>query len=318
MLSENDMQYPLRPGEARGERMAMKKKRPKKPFTKIKNPSVFQKIACAWWDNPRNPQIYGSMNVDMTECLRFIEDYNSGTWGKVTGKGKGKEMSKNRAKDNGKLTITHAVVKAAALAYRKYPELNIKVERNRLYKRNTIDVHLLVTAEGGHELSAIKMHEVDSMSLGDIRDEIRKGAKGVRANKGPTFRRSRNIIRGRSLRVTRLIIGLAGWLVNKKQRDLSWLGFPRDPFGTVMISSVGMFGIETAFAPLFNLARSGVVMVITEVRDRPWVVDGNVVVRPVMKLCGTFDHRIFTGHKAGLMAGEVKDILMNPERLLEK
>ena len=275
--------------------MVRKNAKPGKLFTREKKPSVFRKMACAWWDNPSNPQIYGSMNVDMTECLRFIREYER--------------------KQKKKLTITHLLVKAIALAYRKFPELNVKVERNKIYRRNSIDIHLLVSAESGGDLSAIKMNRADGMSLNEIFDKVKKGARGVRANKGPTFRRSRNIIRNRSIFTTRFLLRMAGWLVNKKHRDLSKLGFPLDPFGTAIISSVGMFGVETAFAPFLPLARCGVILVVTQVKDRPWVSDGKVVVRPVMKLCGTFDHRIFTGHQAGLFSQEVKDILMNPVRL---
>ena len=46
-----------------------------------------------------------------------------------------------------------------------------------------------------------------------------------------------------------------------------------------MVTSVGMFGIEEAYGPIIPLSRLPLFLVVTEVRARPWVEDGKVVVR---------------------------------------
>ena len=57
-------------------------------------------------------------------------------------------------------------------------------------------------------------------------------------------------------------------------------------------------------------------MVITEIKEKPWVQNGKLVVRPVLKLCMTMDHRIFHGYYVSLLQKEVKDLLENPEALM--
>ena len=255
------------------------------------NPPSFQKMAVAWWDVPKNPQIYGAMNVEMSEAMAFLDRFEK----------------KNKVH----LTVTGLVAKVLAQAYKKYPQFNAKAERNNIYIRKNIDIMLLVSADEGSDLSGIKMLDVDKMSLLEVARTIAGGAKGVRRNKGPTYQRSRDLIRGSSVWTTRLLLDVAGFCTNRLNMDLSFVGFPVDPFGTAMISSVGMFGIETAYAPLLPHARCGMLLVVTEVRDKPWVADGKVVVRPVMKLCGTFDHRIFTGYQAALLASYLKDMLQD-------
>lgn len=275
----------------------VKKKAPrrKKLFSKVRDPSSFHRLACAMWDSPRNPQIFGSMDVEMSKCLKFMDTYNK--------------------KHREKITITHVVVRALALAYKKFPELNIKAERNRLYRRNSIDITVLVTAEGGGELSAIKINDADKLTLAEIARKIRRGARNVRKDKGPDFQESKNIIKKLSIPILRGVIMLMGWLVNKKQMHFPGLGFPQDPFGTAILTSVGMFGVENAFAPLPSLSRSNAALLITEVKKRPWVEGEKLVVRPILKLCGTFDHRVFTGHQASMISSEMKEILVDVQRL---
>jgi pyruvate/2-oxoglutarate dehydrogenase complex dihydrolipoamide acyltransferase (E2) component len=47
-------------------------------------------------------------------------------------------------------------------------------------------------------------------------------------------------------------------------------------------------------------------------KDRPWVEEGKLVVKPVLRLCATFDHRIIDGYAAGLLAKEIRAQLEQP------
>ena len=44
-------------------------------------------------------------------------------------------------------------------------------------------------------------------------------------------------------------------------------GRPRDPFGTAMVTNVGIFGIDTAFAPFTPIARCALVLAVMEVKN---------------------------------------------------
>jgi len=60
-------------------------------------------------------------------------------------------------------------------------------------------------------------------------------------------------------------------LVNELDFDLPAQGMPRDPFGSAIVTNVGMFGIDTAFAPLLPMARCPMLILVPEVRRRPFV-----------------------------------------------
>jgi 2-oxoglutarate dehydrogenase E2 component (dihydrolipoamide succinyltransferase) len=53
-----------------------------------------------------------------------------------------------------------------------------------------------------------------------------------------------------------------------------------------------------------------------KIQDRPAVVDGAVVVRPLMYLALTYDHRVVDGREAVQFLVRVKALLEDPERLL--
>ena len=102
---------------------------------------------------------------------------------------------------------------------------------------------------------------------------------------------------------------------NELHLHLPKQGMPSDPFGSAMVTNVGMFGIDTAFAPFTPIARCPMIILVPQVRQRPWVVDGEVVSRPVLRLCGTFDHRVIDGYHAGKLSAEITELLTNPEQL---
>jgi len=94
--------------------------------------------------------------------------------------------------------------------------------------------------------------------------------------------------------------------------NLSRFGIPFDPFGTVMITNVGGFGIEQGFAPLMPLSRTPALICVGAIRDRVVVVDGQPAVRPVVTLGGTFDHRVIDGYHAGKLCQTVRAVLEDP------
>lgn len=271
-------------------------RRGKSRFSREKRVPSFFKMANAMWKEPEEPFIFSSLNIDMSRTLAW--------------------MKSHRERTGEKITVTHLCTKALAMAYRKYPKLNAKVEANRIYRRETVDFQILVSTESGDELSGIKLNDVDRKTVSEIAHEIREGAQAVRSNHGPSYQASKDLIGHCSIRLTRWIMKIASALVNRFNIDLSSFGFPDDPFGTAIISSVGMHGIESAYGPLVPVSRCGLLMVIPEVREKPWVEGGKLVVRPVLKLCMTLDHRLFHGFYVSLLQKEIKHLLQNPEILM--
>jgi pyruvate/2-oxoglutarate dehydrogenase complex dihydrolipoamide acyltransferase (E2) component len=263
-------------------------------FTPVRDASSFRKIAAAMWHHPRDPTIYGSLDIDATCALAFIQRW--------------------RAEHATKLTVTHVVAAAVARAIAQHPEVNAKVHYwGKLEQRDTVDVFVQVATDG--DLAGARIDRADEKSLAELADELGRQAASIRAGRDETYQKSRSMFARMPWWAVRPTLAAADLVTNELHLNLPQYGMPRDPFGSAMITNVGMFGIDTAFAPFTPIARCPMLILVTEVRERPWVVDGAVVPRPILRLCATFDHRVIDGIHAGKLSAAVRDLLENPEGL---
>jgi 2-oxoglutarate dehydrogenase E2 component (dihydrolipoamide succinyltransferase) len=84
--------------------------------------------------------------------------------------------------------------------------------------------------------------------------------------------------------------------------------------GTFTITNGGVFG-SLLSTPILNMPQSAI-LGMHKIQERPVVVGGEIVVRPMMYLALTYDHRIIDGREAVQFLVAVKDALEDPARLL--
>lgn len=85
--------------------------------------------------------------------------------------------------------------------------------------------------------------------------------------------------------------------------------------GTITITNIGVFGMD-AGTPIINPGESGIVALGT-IRQKPWVVDGEVRPRWVTTVAGSFDHRVVDGDGMSRFIADVASILEEPALLLD-
>ena len=85
--------------------------------------------------------------------------------------------------------------------------------------------------------------------------------------------------------------------------------------GTITITNIGVFGMD-AGTPIINPGEAGVVAMGT-IRQKPWVVDGEVRPRFVTTVAGSFDHRVVDGDGMSRFIADVASILEEPALLLD-
>ena len=86
--------------------------------------------------------------------------------------------------------------------------------------------------------------------------------------------------------------------------------------GTFTISNGGVFG-SLLSTPILNSPQSAI-LGMHKTQERPVVVDGEIVIRPMMYLALSYDHRIIDGKDAVQFLIAIKDALEDPTRLLLK
>ncbi len=85
--------------------------------------------------------------------------------------------------------------------------------------------------------------------------------------------------------------------------------------GTITITNIGVFGMD-AGTPIINPGEAGIIA-MGAIRQKPWVVDGEVRPRWVTTVSGSFDHRVIDGDGISRFVADVASVLEEPALLLD-
>ena len=264
--------------------------------------SSFRRIAAAAWGDMYQATIYGQLKVRVEPLERW--------------------MAEAREKTGRKITITHAIARAMAVMLAKHPDMNAIIRRRTLYLREDVDVFVQVAIPsddpqrvGKTDLSGVCLRKADQLSVSQMADQIAASAKKIRTSGDKEFERTKkqaNTLPGWLLHWS---LRFVAWLQYSMNVDTTFLGAPRDPFGSCMVTSVGMFDAPVGFAPFFPLARCPIVVCVGSILEEPVVEDGKIVVGRVVNIQATMDHRIIDGFHAGTLSKQLQQLLANPELL---
>lgn len=84
--------------------------------------------------------------------------------------------------------------------------------------------------------------------------------------------------------------------------------------GTFTISNGGVFG-SLMGTPIINLPQSAI-LGMHAIKERPVALNGQMIIRPMMYLALTYDHRVIDGREAVTFLIRVKEMIEDPRRLL--
>ena len=84
--------------------------------------------------------------------------------------------------------------------------------------------------------------------------------------------------------------------------------------GTITITNVGVFGVD-AGTPIINPGEAAI-LAFGQVRQRPWVVDGEIVPREITTLAVSADHRLVDGEIISKFLADVGRALEDPAVML--
>ncbi len=254
-------------------------------FTTLRELPTWRRLALSSWSASDDPTIYGWIDIDVTSLNAYLAEL--------------------RQKTGVRVTLTHAVGKAAAIAMARHPECNAVVSFGRLRRRSSVDVFFSVAVEG-----------VDALDVVEIAERLHEGVDRIRRRGDSDLQRSQKSL----ARLPTPLLGAAmragAALMFDYDLNLEALGIPNDPFGSVIVTNVGVLGIEQGFAPLIPSGRTAALLTLGAVRDKVIAVDGQPCVRPVLTICGSFDHRVVDGAHLGRISATLRTVLEAPEEHL--
>lgn len=250
-----------------------------------------RKLAIATWTAPREGNIYGKLTVEATELLAYVE--------------------RKRA-EGLRITPTHVVGMAVARALAQAPGLNGYLRLGKFFPHKTTDITFLVALDDGADLAKATVRETERKTVADLAHELQARAERLRQGKDDDFEKSKGAIRLMPTFLLSWVVWLTGWMASSMGWSIPALGVERFAFGSAVVTSVGMFGLDEGFAPPTPFARVPTFVLVGAVNERPMVVEGQVVARPQLTITATLDHRFIDGADGGKLAKIVRRLLENP------
>jgi pyruvate dehydrogenase E2 component (dihydrolipoamide acetyltransferase) len=251
----------------------------------------WRKIAGAMWGPPDDPQVYGILEFDATPILAFMEQARAA---------------------GHRVTPTHLVGRAIAMALHEVPDFNVRIRGSKVIPRDSVDVFFIAAVEGGKELSGVRVDGADDKPATEIADELHARATQMKSGDDPEFAKTKKTIAGMPRRLLRPSMRFSAWVAGDRNRNIKALGVKASPFGSAMVTSIGMFGIPQGFAPLARFYKMPLLVLVGEIQDKAWVVDGHLEVRPVLSLTATIDHRYADGWHISQLIKPFKAYLHDP------
>jgi pyruvate dehydrogenase E2 component (dihydrolipoamide acetyltransferase) len=266
-------------------------------FRRLSSQSSWRRISLGTWGSPADPTVYGWLEIEVSRARAYLEALNTTQPTKVT--------------------MTHLVGKAVAMAIRARPEVNAVVRRGRqIYQRQSIDVFFQVAYDGGENLSGAKVSEADAKSVVEIARDLELRVHAIREHARHALSRPDAVTARVPALLRRPLLRAIEYAVYDLGLDLSSFGMPTDAFGSAMITNVGVFGLPHGFAPLVPFSRAPIVVTVGAIRPAAVVVSGELAVRDVLTLGVTLDHRLIDGYQAGKLAETLRAVMNDPQHAL--
>ena len=178
--------------------------------------------------------------------------------------------------NGGQVSYTALLVKVVAHALCQHPQLNASFVDGELRVYREVNVGVAVAMIDGLMVPVI--HRADEISLGQIQATIAQ-------------------------------------LQEKAQAETQAKFAPDEVHGgTFTVSNLGMYGID-AFQAIINPPEAAI-LAVGRIVERPVAVEGQVVLRPMMRLVLSVDHRVVDGAQAASFLATVRRCIENPYLML--
>jgi pyruvate/2-oxoglutarate dehydrogenase complex dihydrolipoamide acyltransferase (E2) component len=263
--------------------------------------SVWRKIAMATWRPRTDPTISATMDIDAAALLEYIDRVRDAT--------------------GQHLTPMHLVGRAAGKVFEALPGLNGRVVFGSFLGSPSIDCFFVVSLRtdpvagveaAATDLSGAVVRRVNEKPPWVIAKELADRATRIRHNRDPQFKQMKAVVKGLPAVLLRPLMDGIGFVTESLQLPLPLLGLEARPYGSVLISNVGTYGLDTASAPVPTFCHVPVTILVGVVTDKVVARDGQPAVRAVLPLTINLDHRFVDGYQAATMARIFREYLDDP------
>ena len=252
--------------------------------------SVRRKLAIATWSAPREGNIYGKLSLDVEPMLAYVK------WLRQT--------------SDERVTLTTVIGKAVATALAECPGINGYIRLGQYVPHDSVDISFLVSLEEGRDLAKATIRNFENKSVVEATVQLRELAAKLYRGEDEEHNASLGPLKWMPTFMIRPLVFVTGGLT--LGISVKALGLRAFPFGSCIITNVGVFGLDEGFVPPTPFARVPIYVLIGAVRDGVTVVDGTLHPQKQLTLTATIDHRFMDGSSGGTLAKVIRGVFANP------
>ncbi|MGB9223190.1 2-oxo acid dehydrogenase subunit E2 [Mycobacterium sp.] len=263
--------------------------------------SVWRKIAMATWRPRTDPTISATVDIEAPHLLEYIEKVRHATGQHIT--------------------PVDLVGRAAGKVVEALPGLNGRVVFGSFLPSPTVDCFFVVSLRtdpvagveaASTDLSGTVVRRINEKPPWVIAKELADRAGRIRHDKDPQFKQMKAMVKGLPPFLLRPLMAGVGFVTESLQWPLPFVGLEARPYGSVLVSNVGTYGLDSAAAPVPPFCKVPITILLGAVTDKVLARDGQPVVRPVLPLTINLDHRFVDGYQAATMARVFREYLDDP------
>lgn len=263
--------------------------------------SVWRKIAMATWRPRTDPTISATMDIEAPALLEYVD--------------------RVRVATDQHVTPVDLVGRAAGKVFEALPGLNGRVVFGSFLPSPTIDCFFVVSLRtdpvsgveaARTDLSGAVVRRVNEKPPWVIAKELADRADRIRHDRDPQFKQTKALVKGLPPLLLRPVMEGIGFITESLQLPIPLIGLEARPYGSVLVSNVGTYGLDSASAPVPTFCHVPVTILVGAVTDRVLARNGRPVVRPVLPLTINLDHRFIDGYQAATMARIFREYLADP------
>lgn len=245
------------------------------------------------YSKPVDSKILGSVDLDVTDLERYLQTLR---------------------KQGVKVTLTHFFTAVTARAIREeIPEFNTYLKRGNIYSFPTLTASVSLKMPSG-EMSSIKVQEPEKLNPKEIVEALNQGIKEAQVGAESKANQMKGTLGKIPWPFRKLTFRLIRFLLLDLGISLPTLGLSSQSFGTYIVSNIGTLGLDGGYPALMPTGNISLVLILGRVRDMPWVHEGQVVPRRVLKLGAALDHRVVDASHGGQLFNYLRRAIREPEK----
>ena len=205
-----------------------------------------------------------------------------------------------------KITLTHLLAWLIGKTIsEEIPEMNCFVRRGNVVKRKTVDANISVLMPN-NQMGSVLVKNIDTLNITDVAKIVNQKAIETRKGIEEGANSKKSLLAQIPWPFRKWFYTVIKRLIFDHGLNIPGVGIKDNAFGTFILSNIGTLGLDVGFGALMPGSNLAIALFMGKVESKPVVINDQIVIRRILAIGVTLDHRIIDGQHGGKLFRGVK------------